>query len=338
MTGRAGRTHLGDTQTASESSKKLQKHLLENPARARTGSWREADSAGRGQVRSDAAHPCLSLSRPLRRRHRHRHSSTPRRGAAARAPHPDRSAFAARSSPRAGLRSRPTRHAVGRRTHRGVRSRGRLRQTSRRPLSRAPSRISSPRPGARRKPPPRRRPSGKRAVRARRSLTPQSEKPSRLRKLIVAGAAVLIAGVFLHVALRMFQDRATPSNSPDTPPAAPSQGAAPPAVLPESDSSKTGPQSGPLILPVPGAQSPAAPVQHPARRPPRLVHRPVRGRLRRRTRRMHRPPYCNTNRRCRTPRTSPAHCRVASRRPYPGTAARRASRWNRLPQRQRRRW
>ena len=92
---------------------------------------------------------------------------------------------------------------------------------------------------------------------------PQSEKPSRLRKLIVAGAAVLIAGVFLHVALRMFQDRATPSNSPDTPPAAPSQGAAPPAVLPESDSSKTGPQSGPLILPVPGAQSPTAPVTTP---------------------------------------------------------------------------
>ena len=91
----------------------------------------------------------------------------------------------------------------------------------------------------------------------------QAEKPSRLRKLIVAGAAVLIAGVFLHVALRMFQDRATPNNSPDTPPAAPAQGAAPPAVLPESDSSKTAPQSGPLILPVPGTQSPTAPVTTP---------------------------------------------------------------------------
>ena len=45
---------------------------------------------------------------------------------------------------------------------------------------------------------------------------PQSVKPSRLRKLIVAGAAVLIAGVFLHVALRMFQDRAPATNSPDT--------------------------------------------------------------------------------------------------------------------------
>jgi localization factor PodJL len=89
----------------------------------------------------------------------------------------------------------------------------------------------------------------------------QSEKPSRLRKLIVAGAAVLIAGVFLHVALRMFQDRATPDNSPATPQAVPSQEAAPPTVLPESDSSKT--QSGPLVLPVPGAQSPTAPVTAP---------------------------------------------------------------------------
>ena len=91
--------------------------------------------------------------------------------------------------------------------------------------------------------------------------TPQSEKPSRLRKLIVAGAAVLIAGVFLHVALRMFQDRAPPNNGPDPQSAVPSRDAAPPTVLPESDSPKT--QSGPLILPVPGAQSPTAPVTTP---------------------------------------------------------------------------
>jgi localization factor PodJL len=96
---------------------------------------------------------------------------------------------------------------------------------------------------------------------------PQSEKPSRLRKLIVAVAAVLIAGVFLHVALRMFQDRPTPNNSAATPPAVPSQQAAPPAVLPESDSSKTEPQSGPLVLPVPGAQSPTAPVTTPSTPP-----------------------------------------------------------------------
>ncbi len=138
-------------------------------------------------------------------------------------PHADRSASAARSSARAGLRSRPTRHAVGRRTHRGVRSRGRLRQASRDRLSRAPSRISSPRPGARRRPPPRRRPSGKRAARARRSLARNRRNPRACASCIVAGAAVLIAGVFLHVALRMFQDRATPSNSPDTPPATPSK-------------------------------------------------------------------------------------------------------------------
>ncbi len=93
---------------------------------------------------------------------------------------------------------------------------------------------------------------------------PKSEKRSRLRKLIVAGAAVLIAGVFLHVALRMFQDRATPISSPATPPAVPSQEASPPAVLPESNSSKPQPQSGPLILPVPGAPSQAAPVPAPS--------------------------------------------------------------------------
>ena len=166
----------------------------------------------------------------------------------------------------------------------------------------------------------------------------QSQKPSRLRKLIVAGAAVLIAGVFLHVALRMFQDRAPPSNSPDVPLAAPSQGTAPPAVLPESDSSKTAPRSGPLILPVPGTQSPTAPVTTPST-PSAYAWCIVQSGpgSRRRARRMHRPPYCNANRRCRTPRTSPAHCRVASRH-RTRHSRRRASRWNRLRQRQRRQW
>ena len=46
-------------------------------------------------------------------------------------PHADRSESAARSSAGAGLRGRPSRRAVGRRTHRRVRSRRRLRQTSR---------------------------------------------------------------------------------------------------------------------------------------------------------------------------------------------------------------
>jgi localization factor PodJL len=91
----------------------------------------------------------------------------------------------------------------------------------------------------------------------------QSAKPSRLRKLIVAGAAVLIAGAFLHVALRMFQDRATPSDNPAAPPAAPIQQPAPPKVLPEADSSKTEPRSGPSIVPVPGAPGQSAPTAVP---------------------------------------------------------------------------
>ncbi len=104
---------------------------------------------------------------------------------------------------------------------------------------------------------------------------PQAEKPSRLRKLIVAGAAVLIAGVFLHVALRMFQDRATPNNSPAPPPSVPAQQAAPPKVLPDADS-KADPQSGPLVLPVPGAQSPTAPVTTPST-PPASAPGPLSG-------------------------------------------------------------
>ena len=121
---------LGDTQTAQESQRIFKSARKRVRARARTGSSRQADSAGRGQVRSDApASVCRSAARcsghidiGIRR---HRGAARQHR------PHPDRSAFAARSSARAGLRSRSTRHAVGRRTHRGVRSRGRLRQTSR---------------------------------------------------------------------------------------------------------------------------------------------------------------------------------------------------------------
>ena len=86
--------------------------------------------------------------------------------------------------------------------------------------------------------------------------TPQTEKPSRLRKLIVVAGAVVVAGVFLHVALRIFQDRATPNNSPASSPPAPVQRAAPPKVLPEAD---VKPESGPLILPVPSAPPQTAP-------------------------------------------------------------------------------
>ena len=93
--------------------------------------------------------------------------------------------------------------------------------------------------------------------RAIRAMLP--ERPSRLRKLLVAGGAVLVAVGFLHVALRMFQDRAVPNNSPAATPAAPSQQTAPPKVLPDADPSKADPRSGPLVLPVPGASSNTAP-------------------------------------------------------------------------------
>jgi localization factor PodJL len=88
---------------------------------------------------------------------------------------------------------------------------------------------------------------------------PQADKPSLLRKLIVVAGAVVIAGVFLHVALRMFQDRATPNNSPASTPA-PAQQAAPPKVLPEAD---VKPESGPLVLPVPSAPAQTAPAATP---------------------------------------------------------------------------
>ncbi len=87
---------------------------------------------------------------------------------------------------------------------------------------------------------------------------PRSEKPSRLRKLLVAGGAVLIAVGFLHIALRMFQDRAIKDTGLAGSPPAPAQQTAPPTVLPETNGSNA-PQSGPLVLPVPGASSDTAP-------------------------------------------------------------------------------
>ena len=84
----------------------------------------------------------------------------------------------------------------------------------------------------------------------------QAQKPSRLRKLIVAGVAVLIAVGCVHIALHILQDRTSPNNdAAAAPPApsAPSEQAAPPAVLPDTDSSDKASQSGPLVLPVPGA-------------------------------------------------------------------------------------
>jgi localization factor PodJL len=98
-----------------------------------------------------------------------------------------------------------------------------------------------------------------------------SDKPSRLRKVLVAGGAVLVMAGFLHVALRMFQDRTAPNDA-----AAPAQQASPPTtVVPESNSTSNAPPSGPLILPVPGAASEgSSPSTAPAVPPDPAVHGP----------------------------------------------------------------
>jgi len=91
----------------------------------------------------------------------------------------------------------------------------------------------------------------------------QTGKPSRLRKLIVAGGAVLIAIGCLHIASRMFQD-----NGPDTKLQPHSEQAAPPAVLPETDlKNEEHPQAGPLVLPVPDAPPGASPGTTPGESP-----------------------------------------------------------------------
>ena len=85
------------------------------------------------------------------------------------------------------------------------------------------------------------------------------EKPTRFRKLLVAGGVVLIAFGCVHIALRMFQDNGSGGNQP------PVEQAAPPTVLPEQDSAKEpSPQpSGPLILPIPDAPADTAPAPAP---------------------------------------------------------------------------
>jgi len=82
----------------------------------------------------------------------------------------------------------------------------------------------------------------------------QDGKPSRLRKLLVAGGAVLIVVGCLHIALHMFQD-----NGSAVAPRPQAAQTSPPADLPAKDSTKEPPQSGPLVLPVPGAAPNAAP-------------------------------------------------------------------------------
>jgi len=102
-----------------------------------------------------------------------------------------------------------------------------------------------------------------REARAAVTGAPRLEKPSRLRKLLVVGGAVLIAVGGLHIALHMFQDRAIDNTGQVVPPPAPAQQTAPPVVLPEANPSKM-PQPGPLVLPVPSASSDAAPSTPPS--------------------------------------------------------------------------
>ena len=106
-------------------------------------------------------------------------------------------------------------------------------------------------------------PSPERQPRAEIAAMEKPAKPSRLRKLLVAGVAALIAIVGVHVALRMFQDGGPavtppPSQSEQTSPA-------PPTLLPDADRSKEAPsQAGPLILPVPDAPAKTPPATTPS--------------------------------------------------------------------------
>jgi localization factor PodJL len=80
----------------------------------------------------------------------------------------------------------------------------------------------------------------------------------RLRKLLVAGGAVLILFGCVHIAMRMLQD---PGSAVAPPPAQ----QAPPTVLPDTSSFQPVPQpSGPLVLPIPGAAPDPAPGMTPS--------------------------------------------------------------------------
>jgi localization factor PodJL len=106
-------------------------------------------------------------------------------------------------------------------------------------------------------------PSPERQPRAEIAAMEKPAKLSRLRKLLVAGVAVLIAIVGVHVALRMFQD----GGSTVTPPLPQSEqtSPAPPTLLPDADRSKEAPsQAGPLILPVPDAPAKTPPATTPS--------------------------------------------------------------------------
>jgi len=99
----------------------------------------------------------------------------------------------------------------------------------------------------------------------------ETGRPSRLRKLLVAAAAIMIVVGGLHIVMHMFQDRSTPNDGAVSAPPAPAEQTPPPTVVPETPPQQR-PQAGPLVLPVPGAAAGAppnaAPNAAPATTPP----------------------------------------------------------------------
>ncbi len=75
-------------------------------------------------------------------------------------------------------------------------------------------------------------PAPDRPARAEPAATRKAAKPARLRRLLVAGGAVLIMVGVVHVALHMFQDH----SSPDSAAGAPQPSDQTPAPVPENDS------------------------------------------------------------------------------------------------------
>ena len=106
-------------------------------------------------------------------------------------------------------------------------------------------------------------PQPERPARAEPAATRKAAKPGRLRRLIVIAGVMLIMIGVVHIALHMFQDH----SSPDSAAVAPPQSDQTPAPAPENDSNNAAPQSGPLILPVPGAAPDTAPDMAPSQPP-----------------------------------------------------------------------
>jgi localization factor PodJL len=91
---------------------------------------------------------------------------------------------------------------------------------------------------------------------------------SRVRKLLVAGGAVLIAFGCMHIALHMFQE-----GGPSLPPPHAEQAASPTVLNDSPPAKEPGPQSGPLVLPVPSAPVEIAPSAPPVA-PPSVAPKP----------------------------------------------------------------